>query len=105
LQKKHDLAVAEKKPVLIDTLLLDGEEIFPYLDQQPAVWQPPEKDLPENLMTDEELKAKGITIINPPNERVKLQIRETAFAQDGIFAGKEVLSPELEIYLVDAPSV
>lgn len=65
---------------------------------------PQTKDLPEDILSEKQLKEKGVTIIQPPRNQTKLHIRKGAF-EDGPLADLNNQKRKLNIVLIDGPFI
>lgn len=100
-QEVRERAIKNKEPEILDVLVTPSlESPLPFT---PSPEHPRIVELPKDVLPEEELKTKGIEIIQSP--KTNLYIRESAFKEGGIFESFNSGQSKLAIVLVDGPVI
>lgn len=96
--ESRDNAIQNKEPQLISIFPLDTSYDFRYSSEHPKT-----SELPDDVLSEEELESKGVKIVQADN--TDLHIRKSAFEKGGLLADFNNTGRKLTIVLANVPYI
>lgn len=96
--KSRDNAIQNKEPQLISIFPLDTSSDFRYSSEHPKT-----SELPDDVLSEEELESKGVKIVQADN--TDLHIRKSAFEKGGLLEDFNNTGRKLTIVLANVPYI